>query len=184
MPAPVSPEKRACGSSIRRWAMTEAARPFAQTANAFYRRSVLERLGGFDPTLRIGEDADLSWRMQARLGLEVAFCPSAAVSHQHPETVRELLRQRRGYGYASVVLSRRHQALVVRRGLKDTYRDAVAFARRLGRVATACGTYAAGRLRGRRSWEPVVMAGLDVCTYASWKLGQLQGSLQYRVWYV
>jgi glycosyltransferase involved in cell wall biosynthesis len=53
------------------------------TANIFYPRSLLERLGGFDgATFRGagGEDTDLAWRALGD-GVPAAFCPDARVWH-------------------------------------------------------------------------------------------------------
>lgn len=54
---------------------------FFQTANAFYRRADLERVGGFDPRLaRGGEDTDLGLRVSHLAG-PPAFVPDALVHH-------------------------------------------------------------------------------------------------------
>jgi GT2 family glycosyltransferase len=54
---------------------------FYETCNVGYRRSVLERHGGFDESLRYyGEDADLAWRAIAA-GALTAFEPIACVLH-------------------------------------------------------------------------------------------------------
>jgi glycosyltransferase involved in cell wall biosynthesis len=53
------------------------------TANVFYPRSLLERLGGFDGetfTRAGGEDTDLAWRALAH-GVPAAFCPEARAWH-------------------------------------------------------------------------------------------------------
>jgi glycosyltransferase involved in cell wall biosynthesis len=53
------------------------------TANIFYPRSLLERLGGFDGetfTGAGGEDTDLAWRALAH-GVPAAFCPEARAWH-------------------------------------------------------------------------------------------------------
>lgn len=57
--------------------------PFAQTANAGYKRAVFERLGGFDASIVYGGDLDFSWRMQRETGLELAYEACALVWHQH-----------------------------------------------------------------------------------------------------
>src|SRR5581483_3094944 len=66
-------------------AFTRPALPFAQTANAAYRRAVFERVGLFDPNLVSGGDLDLSWRMQ-RAGWGLAYAPGAIVRHRHRTT--------------------------------------------------------------------------------------------------
>jgi GT2 family glycosyltransferase len=56
--------------------------PHFETANMFYPRSLLERLGGFDERFRRpgGEDTDLAWRaIEAGAGVE--FAPGALVHH-------------------------------------------------------------------------------------------------------
>jgi glycosyltransferase involved in cell wall biosynthesis len=58
------------------------------TANIFYPRSLLERLGGFDGTTfrgAGGEDTDLAWRALAD-GVPAAFCPDAQVWHAVHQT--------------------------------------------------------------------------------------------------
>ena len=175
-------EERGCNS--QRWAVHESLKPFAQTANALYRRCVFDHVGWFDVSLTIGEDADLSWRMQDQMRLVIAFCPEAVVYHRHPATVRRLLRQRKGYGYASVRLYVQYQQQMERQTLKYTYWDALALARRVRRLAAACGGLIGSWLRGRHEPEPIAMAWLDVLSYLWWKLGQAQGSIRYRTWYL
>lgn len=56
---------------------------FYETCNIAYRRSVLERLGGFDEAFRLpyGEDTDLAWRGR-ELGATTTFVPEAVVHHE------------------------------------------------------------------------------------------------------
>jgi hypothetical protein len=53
-----------------------------ETCNVGYRRSVLERVGGFDERFRYpaGEDTELAWRARES-GATVAFAPEALVLH-------------------------------------------------------------------------------------------------------
>ena len=72
-------EKRALSQET---AMTgNSFKPAAYTANAFYRKVVLERVRLFDAAVKSGGDADLAWRVQERLGLAIAYCPDAVVLH-------------------------------------------------------------------------------------------------------
>lgn len=168
----------------QRWALTEAFKPFAQTGNAFYRKAVFDRIGGFDTTLRVGEDADLAWRMQDQMGFSMAYSPDAVVYHRHQDSVQGLLTQRRGYGYGSVLLYLKYREQMGRRTFRHTCRDVIALGRRVGRCLGAGAAGLASWLRGRPDWEPAAMAALDVGSYLAWKLGQAQGSLRYHVWYV
>jgi len=72
-------------------AFTTPALPFAQTANAAYRRVVFERVGLFDPMLVSGGDLDFSWRVQ-RAGWGLAYVPTAIVRHRHRRTLRGLVK--------------------------------------------------------------------------------------------
>lgn len=68
-------------------------RPFVQTANAFYRREDFRQVDGFDRALLSGEDADLSWRIQALTGGRIELVQDALVYHDHRSDIRGLLRQ-------------------------------------------------------------------------------------------
>ena len=81
--------------------------PYLLTANCCYRRTAMERLGGFDEELRSGEDTDMSWRMQLELGLGVSFASDAVVEHVHRTTLRGLWRQWVRYGWGGVQLAER-----------------------------------------------------------------------------
>lgn len=81
------------------------------TCNMGYRRSVLERLGGFDPEFTITcEDTDLALRAQES-GATSAWAPDALVYHDvHPSDYRAYVRDKlRWHGVALVL--RRHPAL-------------------------------------------------------------------------
>ena len=81
--------------------------PWVLTASCCFRRSVLEQLGGFDETLRSGEDTDLCYRMQLRLNLSVAYVPAAVAEHVHRTNVRGVWRQWVRYGWGGVQLEAR-----------------------------------------------------------------------------
>jgi GT2 family glycosyltransferase len=59
------------------------------TYSAGFRRSALERVGGFDESFPApdSEDVDLSWRLCAA-GFHLAFVPGARVEHEHRPTWR------------------------------------------------------------------------------------------------
>ncbi|HEV2994191.1 MAG TPA: glycosyltransferase family 2 protein, partial [Acidimicrobiia bacterium] len=65
---------------------------FFETCNAFYRRSDLESVGGFDERFGFGgEDTDLGLRM-VRTGVTPVFAPDALVHHDvHPGTLVDAL---------------------------------------------------------------------------------------------
>ncbi|MDA1273759.1 MAG: glycosyltransferase [Verrucomicrobia bacterium] len=74
---------------------------------AFYKWALIEA-GCFDPLYRkAGDDVDLCWRLQQR-GYSLGFSPSGFVWHYRRSTIREYLRQQRGYGEAEALLVHRH----------------------------------------------------------------------------
>ncbi len=71
--------------------------PYAQTANAAYRKDVLDKIGGFNPDFISGGDGDIAWRMQKELGLKIKFIPEATVFHKHRTSLSGLYRQFKRY---------------------------------------------------------------------------------------
>jgi len=75
--------------------------------NMAFRRSALERVGGFDPQFRVaGDDVDICWRL-LDAGRRLGFSPAAVVWHSRRPSVRAYLRQQRGYGAAEALLERK-----------------------------------------------------------------------------
>ncbi len=73
--------------------------PYAQTANAGFRREVFEQIGNFDPEMKSGGDADFCWRMQKQTSYQLRFFPEAVVYHKHRDTVKGLFKQFQKYEY-------------------------------------------------------------------------------------
>lgn len=71
------------------------------------RVEVVRAVGGFDETLRTGEDVDLVWRLVAA-GHQCRYEPSSVVRHQARGTFTALLRQRFGFGRSAAPLEARH----------------------------------------------------------------------------
>ena len=67
------------------------------TANALFKKEVLQEVGGFDPEFMSGGDFHLCWQVQ-RLGYRIAFSPEAIVKHVHRSNVRGLIKQFFKYG--------------------------------------------------------------------------------------
>lgn len=84
---------------------------YVPTAALVVRREVLEALGGFDASMRVGEDVDLVWRA-IEAGWTVRYEPAAEVVHRPRSSWRALLRQRAAYGSAAAPLDRRHPGSV------------------------------------------------------------------------
>ncbi|MET9491228.1 mycofactocin biosynthesis glycosyltransferase MftF [Nocardia sp. NPDC006630] len=75
------------------------------------RADALEVVGGFDETLRYGEDVDLVWRL-VTAGYSVRYQPLSTVRHEPRDSFRAFLRQRFGYGTSAAALARRHPNLL------------------------------------------------------------------------
>jgi glycosyltransferase involved in cell wall biosynthesis len=82
--------------------------PHLYTANASYRRSLLSKVGGFNPNLVTGEDVDMSWRVQLQTGAKLRYVPQAIVHHHHRSTRIGLARQYRQYGFGEILLDTMH----------------------------------------------------------------------------
>jgi len=72
------------------------------------RRSAIEDVGGFDESLRFGEDVDLVWRLTAA-GWSVRYQPDVVAHHSEPLDWASWLRRRANYGTSAAALLRRHR---------------------------------------------------------------------------
>lgn len=72
-----------------------------------YRRSVLERVGAFDPLMNFGEDDELNWRV-TQAGYRILLDRHIRFHYITRATWREAYRQYRNYGEARVRVVRRH----------------------------------------------------------------------------
>ncbi len=80
---------------------------YVPSAAIICRRAVLKELGGFDETLKSGEDVDLCWRF-IEAGARLRYEPIALVAHDHRTQMREWFVRKSFYGEAAAPLSIRH----------------------------------------------------------------------------
>ncbi len=78
--------------------------PHLYTANASYRRHILNEIGGFNPNVVTGQDVDISWRVQLQTKTRLHYAPDAVIYHHHRSTRAGLARQYRRYGFGEIVL--------------------------------------------------------------------------------
>ena len=83
--------------------------PFAPTANAAFRRSLFDTIGGFDPGFPWGEPIDFCKRVVRDGGLRLAFAPRAVVFHRARANLGDFYRQQRGYGYSLALLCAKYR---------------------------------------------------------------------------
>lgn len=81
--------------------------PYVPAAAVVVRRKALVDVGGFDESLRFGEDVDLFWRLGDR-GWVVRYDPSSEVIHPVRKGVRSFVRQRFNYGTSAPSLDNKH----------------------------------------------------------------------------
>ncbi|SEH45708.1 mycofactocin system glycosyltransferase [Mycolicibacterium rutilum] len=80
---------------------------YVPSAAIICRRSVLKEVGGFDETLRSGEDVDLCWRL-IESGARLRYEPIALVAHDHRTQMREWFLRKAFYGSSAAPLASRH----------------------------------------------------------------------------
>lgn len=150
-----------------------------------FRRSALERIGGYDETFLRAQDWELNHRIRTTGGT-VWFTPDLHVSYRPRSTVRGLARQYRNYGRWRRVVMKRHRGTANLRYLAP---PVAVIAVAGGTVAGVAGLtvgflapvgYAAALLAGSvveghglpvrsRLWLPVVFATM----HGSWGVGFL-----------
>jgi hypothetical protein len=75
------------------------------------RTDALRAIGGFDETLRVGEDVDAVWRL-IEAGHRCRYVPDVVVHHRPRSTLSAWVRQRVTYGSSAAGLDRRHPGAV------------------------------------------------------------------------
>jgi mycofactocin glycosyltransferase len=80
---------------------------YVPAAAILCRTEAVRKVGGFDASLRFGEDVDLVWRMD-EAGWRCRYEPESEVLHAPRPTWREWLVQRMAYGSSAAPLARRH----------------------------------------------------------------------------
>jgi glycosyltransferase involved in cell wall biosynthesis len=158
-------------------AFTRPALPFAQTANAAYRRIVFERVGLFDPSLVSGGDLDLSWRIQ-RAGWGLSYAAEAVVRHRHRTTFRGLVKLYAKNGHGAALLGHRYPSYAPYQSLrlplcrlKEMVGDLVRFALALPAAGVRRDGYAA--------LHPLFKLGIhlgDLFGWLRWRLGPRAGA--------
>lgn len=80
---------------------------YVPSAAIVCRTSVLREVGGFDETLRSGEDVDLCWRL-VEAGARLRYEPIAFVAHDHRTDLRDWIARKAFYGGSAAPLAVRH----------------------------------------------------------------------------
>lgn len=80
---------------------------YVPSAAIICRTARLREVGGFDETLRAGEDVDLCWRL-VEAGARLRYEPIALVAHDHRTELRDWFARKAFYGGSAAPLSTRH----------------------------------------------------------------------------
>lgn len=80
---------------------------YVPSAALAVRTTALQDAGGFDESLRFGEDVDLVWKL-VDAGSLVRFDPAAVVEHRNRSSLGAFARQRFSYGSSAAELAARH----------------------------------------------------------------------------
>ena len=81
---------------------------YVPAATIVCRTEVIKAIGGFDTSLRFGEDVDLVWRL-GEAGWVCRYEPTSVVHHARRHDTGAWFRQRVGYGSSAAPLSKRHR---------------------------------------------------------------------------
>jgi cellulose synthase/poly-beta-1,6-N-acetylglucosamine synthase-like glycosyltransferase len=80
---------------------------YLPSCNLLVRRSAFLAARGFDDSMHVGEDVDLTWRLRDA-GWTIAYLPVGRVLHEHRSTVRSFMSRRFDYGTSEGQLQRLH----------------------------------------------------------------------------
>ena len=146
------------------------------TANAAYRRDVLERIGNFDPHMTRAQDVELGLRFQERSGRRLAYAENATARHRNRSTQLGFFRQQLGWAYGAGLVGAKFEAMGGDPVKPPRSREIRRTARGLGIVIWA-------RLRGRGRAEWIEDAWFDLLRQVAWWVGARAGLRKgARIW--
>jgi GT2 family glycosyltransferase len=140
--------------------------PFGPSCSLAMRRAVLEKVHGFDATLRSGEDIDLCWRAQYD-GFTLGFASKALLHYRLRTEFTTLFRQSILYGKGDADLLAKHKARGAYRSLADSCLE-----------LAAIGYFAVRAASGRSGYRTKLALRLG------YLVGHIIGSVNTRQWVV
>ena len=115
--------------------------PFADGANASFRRTVFDEIGGFEETFYKGADVEICYRIFLLTRYKIVFNRRAVVWEPGEPNLRALLKQRYRIGLGTPLMYLKYPALYARQtsrpSIRSRYWNLRAAWARLGRVAFA-----------------------------------------------
>ena len=94
--------------------------PYVAGANAGFVTSKLREVGGFDETLRSGNDVDVCYQLGLR-GYPIGLAPDAVVEHDDRATIAAHFRRFHRYAMYQVLLYAKYKRISGKRYVLDTY---------------------------------------------------------------
>jgi cellulose synthase/poly-beta-1,6-N-acetylglucosamine synthase-like glycosyltransferase len=146
------------------------------TANAAYRREVIDRIGPFDPHMTRAQDVELGLRFQERSGRRLAYADRATARHRNRSTQLGFFRQQLGWAYGAGLVGAKFEAMGGHPVKPPRVQEIARTARGLGIVLGAM-----ARGRGETRW--VEDAWFDLLRQVAWWVGARAGLLKgARIW--
>jgi cellulose synthase/poly-beta-1,6-N-acetylglucosamine synthase-like glycosyltransferase len=146
------------------------------TANAAYRRDVIDRIGPFDPHMIRAQDVELGLRFQERSGRRLAFAEKATARHRHRSTQLGFFRQQLGWAYGAGLVGAKFEAM----GGHPVKPPRV---REIRRTARGLGIVLAAKARGRGETRWIEDAWYDLMRQVAWWVGARAGLRKgARIW--
>jgi mycofactocin glycosyltransferase len=89
---------------------------YLPSCNLLVRRTVFLNVNGFNDSMHVGEDVDLTWRLRDK-GWTIAYLPAGRILHEHRSSIRSFMSRRFDYGTSEGTLQqlhpRRHKQMVI-----------------------------------------------------------------------
>jgi cellulose synthase/poly-beta-1,6-N-acetylglucosamine synthase-like glycosyltransferase len=146
------------------------------TANAAYRREVIDRIGPFDPHMTRAQDVELGLRFQERSGRRLAYAENATARHRNRTTQIGFFRQQLGWAYGAGLVGAKFEAMGGDPVRPPRIREITRTARGLGIVLGA-------KARGRGETRWVEDAWFDLMRQVAWWVGARAGLVKgARIW--
>ncbi len=158
--------------------------PFPQTANAFYRKHVFEKIGLFEEKWVSGGDADLAWRMQIHTDYKIVYCEDVIVYHKHRSTVKGLYAQRKKWAIGEVLLYKKYRNYLSAKNmsfnLKKLYSEYIYFFKLFLKFSLSWLAYKTDIFDEKR----YTYIKLGFLSKLGRIMGKIKGSLEQRVFYL
>jgi len=80
---------------------------YLPSCNLLVRRQAFLSVSGFEASMHVGEDVDLTWRLRDA-GWTIAYLPAGNIRHEHRSTLRSFMSRRFDYGTSEGTLQKLH----------------------------------------------------------------------------